>query len=238
LTFIGKWLAFSLLLTACVTNAAAETVRAKNYKSFWLWAGVKPQAVLKTADEIYVLAGEVTNDEAPFIKSQRAATPQIESSKVWIVYRAQTLNWTPEIRAAVMRRMDEWAQAGNDLAGLQIDFDAGTKNLAGYAAFLRSIRAELPTSYRLSVTGLLDWSANGDPAGLRAVADVVDEVILQIYQGRKVIPGYQSYFANIDRINMPFRIGLLEGGEWIAPAKLEQHAQFRGYVVFLLNPAK
>jgi hypothetical protein len=44
----------------------------------------------------------------------------------------------------------------------------------------------------LGVTGLLDWGANGDRAGLDALAGTVDKVVLQIYQGRHVIPGYPA----------------------------------------------
>jgi len=81
----------------------------------------------------------------------------------------------------------------------------------------------------------LDWSAHGDPAGLDALGGVVDEVVLQIYQGRHVIPGYENYLAGLDRLRLPFRIGLLQGGEWSPPPGLARHPWFRGYVVFLLN---
>ena len=60
--------------------------------------------------------------------------------------------------------------------------------------------------------------------------------MLQIYQGRRVIPGYQGYLASLHRLPVPFRIGLLEGGEWRAPAGLTANPRFRGYVVFLQNP--
>ena len=72
--------------------------------------------------------------------------------------------------------------------------------------------------------------------GLDALAGAVDEVVLQIYQGRRVIPGYAGYLARLDRMKIPFRIGLLQGGEWQAPPGLEANPHFRGYVVFLLNP--
>ena len=57
-----------------------------------------------------------------------------------------------------------WQAAGNHVAGLQIDFDAATRGLGSYAAFLAQLRRRLPGHYRLSVTGLMDWSAHGDPA--------------------------------------------------------------------------
>ena len=231
-TFIGSLL---ILCSAFADQVRAKNVRAEDYSAFWLWAGVKPQTVLQDAKELFVLAGEVTGDHPVRIISQRSAIPRIKNSKVWIVYRAQTVAWDDGILREVLRQMAVWKANGNMLLGLQIDFDAGTKHLDRYAVFLKTIRANLPREYALSVTGLLDWSANGDPAGLDALASVADEVVLQIYQGRKVIPGYAAYLQKLNRLKVPFRIGLLQGGEWQAPERLADNPMFRGYVVFLLN---
>jgi hypothetical protein len=94
----------------------------------------------------------------------------------------------------------------------------------------------LPAQYRLGITGLLDWSANGDPKGLDSLAGTVDEVVLQIYQGRRVIPGYGAYLAKLGRLKIPFRVGLLQNGEWTPPPDLASNPRFQGYVVFLRNP--
>ena len=78
------------------------------------------------------------------------------------------------------------------------------------------------------ITVLLDWSNNGHPEGLDALAGVVDEVVLQIYQGRRVIPGYSAYLAKLGRITVPFRIGLLQNGEWTPPPALAANPRFQG----------
>ena len=135
-----------------------------------------------------------------------------------------------------MAQITRWRAAGNRVVGLQIDFDARTRHLTDYAAFLLDLKRRLPTDCALSITGLLDWSANGDPAGLDALAGTVDEVVLQIYQGRRVIPGYAGYLDRLHRLKVPFRIGLLQNGEWHEPSGLRANTEFRGYVVFLLNP--
>ena len=121
--------------------------------------------------------------------------------------------------------------------GLQVDFDARTRGLPGYATFLHDLRHQLPTGKRLSITGLLDWSANGDTNALNNLAGVVDEIVIQTYQGRRTIPGYEAYFRNLDRLHIPFRVGLVQGGAWEEPASLRQHPMMRGYVVFLVNQA-
>lgn len=152
-----------------------------------------------------------------------------------MVIRVETLDWPPETCSQILAQLARWQAAGNRVAGLQIDFDAATRGLERYAAFLTDLRRRLPREMKLGVTGLLDWSANADPAGLDALAGTVDEVVLQIYQGRRVIPGYSAWLGKLDRLRIPFRIGLLQGGEWQPPAGFESNPMFRGYVVFLVN---
>lgn len=210
---------------------ALATVDARGHDAFWLWAGVRPQPVLATAKRVYLLQAEVTPDGR--LIAQRPAIPHVRGPELWMVIRVETLAWSPALHDQVRAALVHWRAAGNRVAGLQIDFDAGTRHLAGYAAFLRHLRRELPPGTALGVTGLLDWSANGDPAGLARLAGTVDEVVVQIYQGRHVIPGYQRYLARLARLPVPFRVGLLQGGDWTAPPGLAANPRFRGYVVFL-----
>ncbi|HLL29409.1 MAG TPA: hypothetical protein VK403_00270 [Allosphingosinicella sp.] len=37
---------------------------------------------------------------------------------------------------------------------------------------------------------------------------------------------------------LPFKIGLVQGGRWRPPPGLEAEPNFRGYVVFLVNPER
>lgn len=221
------------MLATC-QPASARPVDAARYDAFWLWAGVRAQPVLARAERVYLLYGAVGADRR--LVAQRPATPHVRHAELWLVVRAETLDWTPQVEAQMLAALDRWRAAGNRLAGVQIDFDARTRHLDRYALFLRGLRARLPARYRLGITGLLDWSANGDPAGLDALAGTVDELVLQIYQGRRVIPGYAAYLRRLDRLKVPFRIGIIQGGDWDAPAGLEANPHFRGYVVFLLNP--
>lgn len=214
-------------------------VDAAHYDAFWLWSGVKPQPVLETAKTIYILDSEVNDGPPVRLIDQRAGLPRLPEQEVWMVVRVQTLNWPTGLDDHLIDRLAAWKANGNDkLAGMQIDFDAGTKGLSGYAAFLKKLRAKMPPEMKLSVTGLLDWSANGDPEGLNALGGVVDEVVLQTYQARDTIAGYEAYLAKLDRLNMPFKIGLVQHGVWREPPDLRRHPQFKGYVVFLLNESE
>jgi len=231
-----RWLALLCLGAGSMACAQSSVVEADRYDAFWLWAGVVPQPALAHARTVYLLDAEVRPGKATLI-SQRPALPHVQHAEVWMVVRVETLDWTPALYAEVLADLGRWRQAGNRIVGLQIDFDARTHHLESYAGFLKDLRRRLPADCGLSITGLLDWSSQGDPQDLDALGGAVDEVVLQIYQGRHVIPGYERYLERLDRLRIPFRIGLLEGGEWRQPASLGSNPYFRGFVVFVQNPA-
>jgi hypothetical protein len=223
------------LSIACASAASANPIDVDDYDAFWLWAGVKPQPVLAGARNLYLLQSEVKASTPVRLVAQRPAIPHVRESGVWMVVRVETLAWPPAIYTQMLANLARWRAAGNKVVGIQIDFDAATHHLQDCAAFLTDLRRRLPPDCRLGVTGLLDWSSHGDSQGLDALAGVVDEVVLQIYQGRHVIPGYETYFENLDRLRIPFRIGLLQGGDWRPPQGLSSNPWFKGYVVFLVN---
>jgi Protein of unknown function (DUF3142) len=234
------FLAVALALTLS-GPAGAGTVRAEDYDAFWLWAGVTPQPALANARTLYILQGQVATRTDPTgvgrLIAQGGAIPHLSHGEIWLDYRAHTLRWAPEVYPEILARLRRWRAAGNPVVGLQIDFDAHTRRLGEYATFLADLRTRLPADCRLSITGLLDWSSQGDSTALDALGGVVDEVVLQTYQGRHTIPSYQAYMASLGRLTIPFKIGLAEGGDWSAPPSLAANPWFRGYVVFLSNPA-
>ena len=101
--------------------------------------------------------------------------------------------------------------------------------------FLRDLRHRLPADLKLSITGLMDWSSNADPSAIAQLKGVVDEVVVQTYQGRHSIPDYAAYLPRMNRLGLPFKVGLIQGGVWKAPGYLKGNEWFRGYVVFLQN---
>ena len=226
--------AIALLLASCREPGRVD---ARDYDAFWLWGGVAPQPVLNQARTLYLLEGEV-RDGKPVRSVSLRATPRLKGKKVWLVVRTDTLRWPDSAYGIVLTRLDQWRAAGNQVAGLQVDFDARTRHVGDYARFLAALRRRLPRTYALSITGLLDWSAHGDPEALRMLRGTVDEVVVQTYQGRDTIPGYDAYFDRMKRFDLPFRVGLVQGGRWIEPEGLRANPKFRGYVVFLTNPAR
>jgi hypothetical protein len=227
-------LAALLALAACGPSGSG-IVEAERFDSFWLWAGVRPQPVLKGARTLYILDGEIRAPQPERYIGLRPGVPRLPGKSLWLVVRTDTLDWPEAMLPNLAARLGRWTAAGNSVEGLQIDFDARTRRLAEYAAFLRTLRKALPPRYRLSVTGLMDWGANADPAALGALAGVVDEVVVQTYQARRTTPGYQAYFRRMPGFPLPFKVGLVQHGQWQPPPGLEAEPSFRGYVVFLLN---
>jgi len=221
--------ALALLVAAC---GERDRVKARDYDSFWLWAGVRPSPALEHARTVYLLDGEVRGAPARFTPLR--ATPHTHGPQVWLVVRTDTLDWPPAMTEALGQRADGWARAGNRVAGIQIDFDARTRHLDSYAVFLGQVRRALPPRYKLSITGLMDSSANGDPRALLQLKGVVDEVVIQTYQGRSTIFGYERYFDRLRGFPVPLNVGLVENGRWIEQSGLRAEPNFKGYVVFLL----
>ena len=237
---MSVWRCLSLLWLLGPLHAWAA-VDASDYDAFWLWSGVNSQPVLAQARTLYVLQGQISTSRrdpqqrVDFI-AQGMAVTRLPQEQLWVVYRAHTLRWPEPVYRQLLGQVERWRQAGNTLVGIQIDFDARTRYLNEYVDFLRDLRRRLPPQYRLSITGLMDWSSNADASAIGNLKGVIDEVVVQTYQGRHSIPDYAAYLPRMNRLGLPFKIGLIQGGEWQAPGYLQDNEWFRGYVVFLQNP--
>lgn len=237
-----------LTLTACqpahnsTATTASTSVNPANYDNFWLWGQVPSASFKQAPQQLYILQGEIGWSAA---RQQSTLQPQglglthlPARQGIWLVYRTTHLNWSTQDIQAIIKRLDSWQRQGNRVLGLQVDFDAATRNLDNYADFLQKIRQQLPAHYQLSATGLLDWVNHQKPQTFAQLDKTVDEIVLQTYQGTSTIPDYPRYLAQLSSIKVPFKIGLIAGGYWQAEPQLEQHAYFKGYVVFLPRSAR
>ncbi|WP_325081922.1 DUF3142 domain-containing protein [Klebsiella aerogenes] len=230
-----------LLVIALLVGSAqaAEHVDARQHSAFWLWSGVKAGDELRNAQTVYLHQGEVLK-QAGEVVFQRLGLPvsRLTFPSIWLTVRFTTLDVPPTIVPRIVRLMQRWQTAGNQVVGLQIDFDAGTYQLAVYARFLRQLRQQLPPEFALGVTGLLDWAKTGDIATLNALA--VDELVVQSYQGRRTVANYQHYLPALSRLRIPFKLGLVQNGsrDKLAETQLQRSPYYRGTVVFMLNPAR
>ncbi len=234
-----------------VNNIAidAEIIDPKDYQQFWLWTAPKDDTKLSQAHTLYILQGEIRPNNMPYYRPNinkntvhpalATLTPQglgvrsLSSKKIWLVYRATSQEWSDEVMSQLIKRLDQWQRAGNQVMGIQIDYDAPTYQLDKYALLLNSIRQQLPAQYQLSVTGLLDWSNQADDSQFNQLSDAIDELVIQTYQGTTTLPNYSQYLKNLENLPFDFKVGIIEGGQWQGAAFLEANPHFKGYVVFL-----
>ncbi|CAI8805527.1 DUF3142 domain-containing protein [Pseudomonas sp. IT-P258] len=83
-----------------------------------------------------------------------------------------------EITAQIRQVISDWQGQEVNLAGVEIDHDAGNARLPAYRQFLAQLRAALPTSLPLSITALPSWL---DSRELPALLSTVDSSVLQVH---------------------------------------------------------
>ncbi|MFP1800418.1 DUF3142 domain-containing protein [Lonsdalea quercina] len=235
---VARGFFFASLLFAGV-DAGATTVNAAHYNAFWLWAAVQPQPVLHQAETLYLHQGEVAlrRGDVVFLRQGLPAS-RLTVKRLWLSFRVSTLDVGEPQLARMLNIAQRWRALGNRVEGIQIDFDAASHHLSSYVAFLQQLRQRLPSDYRLSVTGLLDWAKTGEVAQLNRLSDVVDELVVQTYQGRSTADHYTEYLPALLSLRVPFRLGLVQHGRWDErwQHRLSASPYYRGSVVFLLNP--
>ena len=233
-----------LSIMACQPSLSASTsgrVDAEDYDAFWIWGNISSAPYLAKAKELYILQGEFRLDRRthqPQYLYQGVSMLNIPHQKVWLVFRNHHLNWSKNEFDIISKRIRQWENAGNHIQGIQIDFDAKTQNLHAYALFLAQLRQQLPAKYKLSITGLMDWSNMQDAKTLLLFRNNINEMIIQTYQGSTTIPNYEAYLHKISKLKLPYKIGVVQRGEWDTKLNFKEDPNFQGYVVFLLrNPS-
>ncbi|POF41130.1 hypothetical protein B0D71_17995 [Pseudomonas laurylsulfativorans] len=83
-----------------------------------------------------------------------------------------------EVTAQIRQVISDWQKQGLNLAGVEIDHDAGNARLPAYREFLAHLREALPTSLPLSITALPSWL---DSRELPALLSTVDSSVLQVH---------------------------------------------------------
>ncbi len=231
---ISLGLAWLLLIVSCALAASGQD--ALKAHQYWLWPGARlPEDI--TVDRLYLLQGffSARNHPALFIDQGQNATRLRYIKELVLVYRLDALQPASNIIVQFNKDAQGWIRNGNNVVGLQLDFDSATGNLKHYDRFLRDVRQSLAPQFQLSITGLMDWI--NSPLELSAA----DEMVLQTYQGKLTVSGIEHYLAHLVRIqqNIPisFKLGIVQGAS--LPAEilhhLRQNPKYGGEVIFLLQ---
>lgn len=128
-----------------------------------------------------------------------------------------------------------WCVLGCMIVGIQIDFDVGMCYLQDYFVFLCMLCDILFVDCWLSIMGLFDWSSCIDIDQVNQFKGIVDEVVVQMYQGCCMIFDYVVYLLCVVWLQLLFCIGVIQGGEWDVLLYFVMNLWFCGYVVFLCN---
>lgn len=219
-----------------VTTTAIAKVNADEYQAFWLWSGVKPTSLMKNARVVYLHQGEIITQQGNVL-FQRMGAPvsHLTFPKIWLTVRITSTAIPDSVWRRVIILLTRWKAAGNNVIGLQIDFDAATRQLGDYGIFLTRLRLILPEEFALSVTGLLDWAKTGSVDSLNTLP--VDELVVQSYQGRSTVTNYSTYLPALSQLTIPWKVGVVQNGVWDQnqESTLRKLPWFRGMVVFMLK---
>ena len=231
------FLVFSL--NACQpTQSATSKVDANDFASFWIWGDIQTAPYLVHAKELYILQGEIRYSKSKQISTftpQGVSILKLPHQKIWLVFRTHHLAWNEQNYQTILNRLEHWRNQGNQVQGIQIDFDSKTNSLKDYAIFLQKLRQKLPQQYRLSITGLLDWTNFKDQNTLTLFRQNIDELVIQTYQGATTIPNYPEYLKRISVLRLPYKVGLVQHGTWFGNSTKQKDRYFKGYVIFLLR---
>lgn len=106
-----------LLLAACreaPEPPVAPKVAAAGYDAFYLWPGVRPAAALGPRT-LYLLDGEVRQPRR--FQRLRMGVPRLPGKALWLVVRANRLDWDAAVYDTILADLERWQAAGNDLTG-------------------------------------------------------------------------------------------------------------------------
>lgn len=211
----------------------------RSVDGYWFWAGQSVLTPPVKSGYYYIHQGtlERSSSKGPVkFVAQGAAPVKTNAEAVYLVFRIEALEREEELAKSAIYLAERWEVSGNTVLGVQIDYDSPTGRLEEYSAFLRKFRALIPERYRLSVTGLADWAANASEANIQTLAGSADEIVFQLYNGRRPIPHIQSYLRRLRNMSMAFRLGLLEGmpDPLTESSEIRSNRNFQGFVYFLL----
>lgn len=205
---------------------------------YWIWAGIRPDERTRSS-VLYIYQGALRSNGKRTEYERLGLFPHPLQNKIYLVYRLMGESTPTEILKLFEVNAALWKRHHVEVVGMQLDFDSATSKLLSYSNFLHEVRAGLSSHYKLSVTGLGDWVMSGDKEILHKIEKNTDEIVFQLYQGRKHLSNIENYIDGLTRLNMPFKVGLLEHespDRYIK--KLQENTHFRGAILFIQNHHK
>jgi Protein of unknown function (DUF3142) len=205
--------------------------------SYWLWAGITENDAPANAN-LYVYQGLLTAKNGQTAYQRIGLYPYpIKANVLYLSYRLE--GDLPDIVALLeifQNATSQWQRHRVTITGLQLDFDSPTSKLLIYSDFLSRLRQQLPKQYALSITGLGDWILWGDKKAMTQIGGSVDEIVFQLYQGRRSFPDSKRYVERLRNFPAPFKVGLLANNPYVSFMSLlylRLNPVFKGLVYFI-----
>jgi hypothetical protein len=203
--------------------------------SYWIWAGVAVPAYSR-GKNLYMYQGAFRRNRHGIEYARKGLYPhRLHANEVHLVFRLESLDSSESFKNTILMLISHWEQKKTTIRGIQLDFDSPTGKLDRYSVFLKEVRNWLPSRYRLTITGLGDWLLLGQPKLLQALLACVDEIVFQLYSGRQYVPGLERYIAELQRLDIPFKVGLLSNrsqNKTIENA-IRRNPHYRGSICFI-----
>ncbi len=232
------WMSIFLLSCLLGTSISHATSRFPISDGFWIWAGLSPNGRDPGAI-LYLLQGHFQDgSDGPTYRYQGPVPRPLPGHEIGIVLTYRLSNPVDPNWIAHHYRQQKWAwQAqGAIVRGLQIDYDCPTSRLTNYAAWLAVLRSEISPQEELSITGLPDWLVSSPPEPLFQLWENVEFIAFMLYRDVYPVIPLEPYLKHLSRLDMPFRIGLLE--EQMADTRIASLANSPGYtgrIIFLIK---
>jgi hypothetical protein len=224
-----------LLLVFSGVSLHSDSNNGSNHVSYWLWAGLEASDAPANS-ELYVYQGRIKTvaDMTSYERLGLYPYP-IKSSKLLLVYRLEGgLPDAKDVLDVFQRSVAQWQRHPVTVTGIQLDFDSPTSKLLIYSQFVEEVRKQLPKNCELSVTGLGDWAISGNEGAMRSISSSTDEIVFQLYQGRRPLPDIEQYLKGLANYQFPFRIGLLSGFTISKSVdRLKANPNYRGIIYFV-----
>jgi hypothetical protein len=170
---------------------------------YWIWAGIK-RSDAGQGSYFYLYQGCFNKEN--YTKLGLYPYP-LKAKKIFLTYRLNSIKDPEKVLKIFKKDTKAWRRHGVKINGLQIDFDCPTAKLFLYANFLKKIKKSLKSKSCLSITGLLDWAQKKDQT--KEIMQWTDEIVFQLYQGRKMLSNCNSYLAQLENYPFSFKVGIL-----------------------------
>jgi len=225
-------LTFASVLMPGVAGGDGPSGRPEWKTGFWLWQSYSgqyqlPERAAPPVDLLYVQVDEFSDSSGngcPIVSSWPGTLPA--ASAYFAVWRFAGMQppgpeVIPELTKAYLDLKARASRSGQNLVGLQLDFDCPTSQLEEYGRFLRTLRKALPEHELLSITALLDWFR--PETRIADVVHAVDEFVPQFYDvgsdgWQKELPGIAKavdpvrWAGVFNAFERPYRIGISSFG--------------------------